>query len=297
MDFTDWLGYEYDQIIEDDYDYYLAQQKYEQLYNTKFFLGLNPRWQMYRFLPNNLNVMFSATSYWNGQTWRKPIKKFPKKCGLKWLDSGGYLALLKWGHYPFSVVNYANLVIVLQPDFYATMDLACEPSLICNSVIDSVNNRIKMTVKNAVALGEYENQLPGTMVPVIQGYTLPEYLSCIDLHYQNGTIRDYMAIGSMCRRISNKELHSLIPGIYQHAKDAGATKLHFFGLKLSPNLLDLSEFIWSQDSAVAMDGYDKQLKKERNGRRFPRGQIEKRKAFDSFLSRLSAFRYEYLKVT
>lgn len=30
-----------------------------------FYIGLNPRWQMYRFLPDGLNMMFSAAGFWD----------------------------------------------------------------------------------------------------------------------------------------------------------------------------------------------------------------------------------------
>ena len=65
-----------------------------------FFMGLNPRWQQYKFLPNGLNVMYSAAGFWKGYDWRRT--KFTKKMGLKWLDSGGFSLLNKFADYPFS---------------------------------------------------------------------------------------------------------------------------------------------------------------------------------------------------
>ena len=58
------------------------------------------------------------------------------------------------------------------------------------------------------------------------------------------------------------------------------------GLKLSPSLEIYNEMIYSRDSAVAMDSYDNEVRVKRGGRRFPRGQEEKRENFEMFLSRL-----------
>jgi hypothetical protein len=297
MDYTDWLQYEYEGPIEDDYDLFLAQQEWLSIYRPAlFFVGLNPRWQMYKFLPKGINVMFSSAGFWDNdkQEWRRNAK-FRRLFGLRWLDCGGFTMLNQYGNYPFSVVNYANLIARLRPDYYASMDYPCEPEISRFLGLMTNLERIKATVANAVELAEWENQLPGQMVPVIQGYTLREYLLCLRHHQEAGTIRDYMAVGSMCRRISDKELGELIPGIYYAAQKAGCSKLHFFGLKLSPALEIYSDMIWSRDSAVAMDSYDKVARARRDNRRFPRGQREKRENFEMFLSRLDKLGLNYLQ--
>jgi hypothetical protein len=258
-----------------------------------FYIGLNPRWQMYKFLPNNLNVMYSAAGFYNpndSDIWRKGAK-FKKSFGLKFLDSGGYLMLMRYGHYPFSVVNYANLVARLRPHYYATMDFACEPDLVDakKTILKTVKERIEATVENALKLSEWENQLPGQMVPVIQGYSLDEYLFCLDLYNQAGLIRDYMAIGSMCRRISKDQLAILIPSIYHYAQKLGVSRLHFFGLKLSSDLEPYREFIYSRDSAAIFYG-----NRTWNGRRFPRGQKEKQEAFSDFINKLKEMEFSYV---
>lgn len=294
MDFTDWLEYEYNQPIEDDYDYYLAQDCYIDWLNKTtnlFFVGLNPRWQQYRFLPQDINVMFSAAGFWDRSTWRRG--KFFKISGLTFLDSGGFSLLNQYGRYPFSIVNFANLVAQMKPHFYATMDYPCEPEISRSLGLMTNKERIEKTVENAMALTEYEDQLSGQMIPVIQGYTLDEYISCLELYAKAKTIRDYMAVGSMCRRINTAELNELIPGIYYAARRFGVKRLHYFGLKLSLDLLPLARYIYSRDSAVALDSYDKAARALREGRRWPRGQDEKRQAFTSFLERLTKLNLQY----
>lgn len=259
-----------------------------------FFVGLNPRWQMYKFLPSGINVMYSAAGFWNDGEWRR--RKFKRSFGLRFLDSGGYLMLLKYGHYPFSVVNYANLVARLGPHYYATMDFACEPDLIdqAKTSLKTIKERMSATVQNAVALAEWENQLPGQLVPVIQGYSIDDYLECLGMHSDAGTIRDYMAVGSMCRRTDSAEIQNIISVLGKEARRHNVTKLHYFGLKLSPDLAPVSDLIWSRDSAVALDSYSQSLRDERDGRRWPRGQQEKRAAFMDFLSRLDGLRLRYI---
>ena len=141
IDFTDWIEYEYSQEIKNDYDYFLAKKDYVDYINQShnvFYIGLNPRWQMYKFLPPGINIMFSAAGFWDGYTWRKT--KFPKKSGLKFLDCGGFTMLNRFGDYPFSIVNYANLIARLKPDFYVPMDYPCEPEI--SRSLGLMSNRI-----------------------------------------------------------------------------------------------------------------------------------------------------------
>lgn len=258
-----------------------------------FYVGLNPRWQMYRFLPQGLNTMFSAAGFWDGHEWRQG--RFPKAAGLTFLDCGGFTLLNRHGDYPFTTVNLANLIARLRPDYYVPMDYPCEPEISRQLSLMTNKERIKATVENTLALMDYEAELPGQLVPVIQGHTLDEYQYCLDLHQKAGTIREYMAVGSMCRRMSSEEINEIVPGIYHAAQQAGAKRLHFFGLKLSPDLQPVQRYIHSRDSAVALDSYCPVLRAKRNGRRFPRGQREKREAFSSFLQRVVGLGLQYLR--
>jgi hypothetical protein len=298
MEFTDWIEYECEGKIEGDYDYYLARQEWESIYRPNlFFVGLNPRWQMYKFLPPGINVMFSAAGFFDGEKreWRRGAK-FKWSFGFRWLDCGGFTMMNKFNDYPFSVVNYANLVARLRPHFYATMDYPCEPEISRSLGLLSNEQRIAATVANAVELAEWESQLPGQMVPVIQGYTIDEYLECLCQYQEAGMVRDYMAVGSMCRRISNEELGNLIPALYYAAQKVGCTKLHYFGLKLSPAVQRYADMIWSRDSAAILDDYDKSLRADREGRRWPKGQQEKKIVFNAFLGRLEELGLNYKRV-
>jgi hypothetical protein len=242
-----------------------------------FYLGLNPRYERFAWLPRTLNVMFSAGGFWTGTTWRRD--RFWTR-GLRFLDSGGFTLLNKYGEYPFTIANYLNLVAILTPNYYASMDYPCEPDI--SRTLSHLTNeqRIRATVENARIMADRSPLVDSTLVPIIQGFTLDEYKHCIDLHHRHNTIRPYMAVGSMCRRLSTADLHSLIPSIAEYALQAGCTRLHWFGLKLNPALTDLARHIHSRDSAA---------KFFTNGAtRFPRGQQAKRLAIETFLSKVAA---------
>lgn len=159
--------------------------------------------------------------------------------------------------------------------------------------IKTVEARIEATIRNAIELSEWESQLPGQMVPVIQGYTLRQYLYCLRSHKEAGTLREYMAVGSMCQRSSDQELSDLVPGITYAAQRMGVFKLHFFGLKLTKTVQIYDDMIWSRDSAVSLASSPYSWRKLHGGRRFPIGQVEKEEVFNLFLDKLTRLGLNY----
>lgn len=244
-----------------------------------FYFGLNPRWQSYKWLPSNLNVMYSAAGQWREDHW--DYRHFPKTANMTWLDFGGYLFFSR-GHedYPFSVEAALCLVARIKPDYYASLDYPCEPSISDSIDHVPVRERIHRTVQRAEEMAQWDTQVTGTMVPVIQGYHLDDYAYCMDLYQQAGLIRPYMAIGSICARSDDSEIVTLIRNLYHEARGRGIKRLHYFGLKVTEALETMNGYIWSRDSAVAMV-YGQQAGLP-NGRRYPRGQAEKRKVFFFF---------------
>lgn len=194
--------------------------------------------------------------------------------------------LNRYGDYPFSMGAYANIIAYLRPDYYASMDYPCEPEITRSLALTSNLERIRATVANARMMADdYEAMLPGVeMVPVIQGWTLDEYKTSIDLYGRSGMIRPYMAVGSMCTRSNDRELERIIPSLHDYASQAGVKHLHFFGLKMSPVTIDLSGYIYSRDSAAVLFANNAETKR-RWGGRFPRTQEQKKEAFSMWFNR------------
>jgi hypothetical protein len=255
---------------------------------TILYTGINPRYQAFNWLPDGLNVMYSAAGFWD--TTRKRIRdgRFLNRVGLRFLDCGGFTLLNRHGDYPFMMAAYANIVARLKPHYYASMDYPCEPEITRSLALTSNRERIAATVANAQRLtAEFEMMLPdSTLVPVVQGWTLDEYKHCLDLYHAAGVIRPYMAIGSMCTRSNNRELARIIPALHEYAMEAGAHWLHFFGLKMSPVTMELDRYIYSRDSAAVLFANSADIK-ARWGGRFPRTAAHKREAFGYFFRRAS----------
>lgn len=251
-----------------------------------FFVGLNPRWQLFPWLPDGLHIMYSVAGAWeawaNNQT---RARKFPTNSGLRWLDCGGFTMLNKYEDYPFGIDWYLNFVAQVQPDYYATMDYPCEPD-ISRGMVKTNRERIEATVANAVRVLEMGDMVqPATAVPVIQGYSLDEYLLCLDLHQQAGTIRPYMAVGSMCNRSNDAELETLVPAIHEAAVAHGVHRLHWFGLKLSSATFGLQEYIYSRDSAATYYAPTEAVKAAWGGNRWAKTPAQKRQAYEILFDR------------
>lgn len=254
-----------------------------------FFTGLSPRWNYAPWIAPGTHIMYSAAAFWQAdkQAWRR--RPYPKQTGMRWLDTGGYLLLNKYGRYPFSPDNFANLVSQLQPDFYGTPDYPCEPD-ISRGLRGLMSNeeRIKATVEQAVKLAELEPLLGRRpqMVPIIQGYSLDEYIYCLDLYKNAAMLRPYMAVGSMCRRANSPELLAILPRLHDYAESLGVHALHLFGLRLTCQVQAVAGHIWSQDSAAVFYAPDKETK-EAWGGRFPRTLAQKESAFLFFWARVA----------
>jgi len=253
---------------------------------TYLFTGINPRYQWFPWLPDGLNVMYSAAGAWDEREQRFKPRKFLPGTYDRWLDCGGYTVLNKHGDYPWSMAAYANLVAILRPDYYATMDYPCEPSITRSLHLETNEARIQATVANAVAFAsEYEPMIDGPqMVPVIQGWSLDEYLYCLRLYQDAGLIREYMAVGSMCTRSNNEQLKEIVPAVYDAARRAGVSRLHFFGFKMSSVLDGLQPYIHSQDSAAVYMANTKTVRR-RWGGRYAKTKAHKQEAFNIFFER------------
>ena len=198
------------------------------------------------------NIMLSAGSIStpDGKKWNRSRTRLPEGVERVILDSGGYAFFSRWGEYPFTIEKYIELAHYIKDTHplykAAILDYPCEPD-INRSQVMSNEDRIEKTIANAIECYDTDDSLP--WLPVIQGYTVSEYLHCIDLYDDYGVTSDYWAIGSICsRKGAPFELRNIITKIKErHPND----KLHAFGLGI-PFLRNPQIFqaIYSSDSAA-----------------------------------------------
>ena len=205
------------------------------------------------------NIMMPTGYFLNkkGEFTRNP---FIPKCKQWFLDSGGFSLLSIWSEYPFTLEEYATLIERKKPTYAATMDYACEPELTITKKTKEhskdfnmpVRKRIELTVINAELLIEsYDFNGVTTIIPVIQGWKLDDYKYCIDLYHKKGLLTDYVAFGSMCRRLKIREARRFVVKLTDYLWRFCDAKIHFFGFKIS-FLKDfaIQERIYSVDTAA-----------------------------------------------
>lgn len=175
-------------------------------------------------------VMLSANSFWNEEAGR--FSPSWKKCAALriHLDSGGYVAMKKYGRFRFGVEDYCRLAAEMRPEWFAQMDLCCEPDVASNR--SEVFRRIEKTAENlrecrAVA-AEVGAQAP---LIVLQGWKPQDYVSGPAFDDPNFEWPAVVGVGSVCRR----HLHGpdgLLAVIGRlDAKLPPHVRLHLFGVK------------------------------------------------------------------
>lgn len=145
------------------------------------------------------------------------------------VDSGGFQATAAWDmDYPYEPKKLYDWAESLGADYVAAPDFACEPELHKSSV----EQRMARTVEaHAYAYNQYKSgSYTFELVPVLQGYTAEQYRECIDWFESEGLIRDYMAIGTVCKRESVDAIHDVLTAIETKLPN---TDYHMFGMTLN----------------------------------------------------------------
>ena len=205
------------------------------------------------------------------------------------MDSGGYVAMNIYGDYPFTPDDYLALCYHYRPTLAAVLDYPCEPDISRGCRLLTNRDRIEATVDHTAYLLRWSSQTQ--FLPVLQGYSLDEYAYSVELLASRGLLRNYMAVGSMCRRWQIAQLGPMMRGIYQLVCEAGITtpKLHWFGLKLQA-IADPAcrPFIHSCDSAAwSIAPGNTGLPK------YPQSEDDEQWRFDRYKSRLDQYEVNY----
>jgi hypothetical protein len=158
------------------------------------------------------------------------------------LDSGGFTELNAGGGWRTTEEEYVEAVNryadeIGQLDWAAPMDWMCEPWIVEKTGL-SVREHQERTVANYLALRDR-----GPFIPVLQGWTLKDYETCVDLYAQAGvdlSAEPLVGLGTVCRRQATPEIARVVGAL-------SGLRLHGFGMK-SHGLGRVSDLLTSADS-------------------------------------------------
>jgi hypothetical protein len=166
------------------------------------------------------------------------------------LDSGGFTELSRygtWEHGP-TMQQYAAAIRRYRDDighlaWAAPQDWMCEPAITARTGL-TVAEHQRRTITSVLALRAADPGLP--VIPVLQGWTVSDYLRCADAYSQAGIdlrAEPVVGLGSVCRRQATTAIDLIIRALRAH----GITRLHGFGVKLQ-GLLTCGHLLASADS-------------------------------------------------
>lgn len=176
------------------------------------------------------------------------------------LDSGGFTELQRYGQWRLDPDTYGGAVTRIiedcgrPPRWVATQDMMCEPWIIHGGVhggqrfagtgLDVATHQ-ELTVDSYVWLAREFPFIP--WLPVVQGWTLDDYVRCVDLYAAAGVdLRDVPAVGlgSVCRRQSTREIAVIASTLAGYG-----LRLHGFGVK-TQGLAGFARHLVSADTAA-----------------------------------------------
>lgn len=196
----------------------------------RFYFTIHPGDMIKGRLLPDAHVMVVASSMWDEEAGKFRIRRPPADhIASLCVDSGGFVAAQRWGEYPWGAREYIEFAQSVSEghnlDFIATLDYACERGV--NRSQHATNrDRIQATVENALACINAAPSLP--WLPVVQGWTLPEYDYCIQLYQEAGISLNSAGLGTMCGRKPGAGIRILRALGYRYPQN----RWHVFGMHL-----------------------------------------------------------------
>lgn len=150
------------------------------------------------------------------------------------LDSGGFTELKMHGGWRAGPRDYCAAVArydreIGQMEWAAPQDWMCEPVIRANTGLSVADHQAR-TVENylqLVALWPEYSDASAPFMPVLQGWSVADYLRCVDLYAAAGVdLEDapVVGLGSVCRRQSTAEIGEIALALQP-------LRLHGFGVK------------------------------------------------------------------
>jgi hypothetical protein len=201
----------------------------------------------------------------------KSVDNLPRARTSWALDSGGFTQLSTYGSWdsdpadrddPLSYVQRVKAydLQIGNLDWAAPQDWMCEPWIVAKTGL-SVREHQERTVANFIELEQlwrqwdakfkYHSGATSPFMPVLQGWTLADYWTCVDLYAQAGVhLAEYplVGLGSVCRRQATGEIDTIVRSL------GSVLRLHGFGVK-TDGLGSYGRWLHSADSmAWSFDG-------------------------------------------
>lgn len=185
-------------------------------------------------------------------------KTLPRARGPWYKDSGGFTRLDTHGSWDGLPVEqfvsetrrYADEVGNMA--YCAPQDWMCEPRILAKTGL-TITEHQRRTVANFLDLQQKAPDLPWT--PVIQGWTLNDYLRCVEMYDRSGVDlfgtppkdgeedrRPLVGVGSICRRQGTEKAANILRRLASEG-----IRLHAFGLKIL-GIPNVAPFVASADS-------------------------------------------------
>ena len=177
-------------------------------------------------------------------------RTLPRASATWALDSGGFTELSRYGtwdhgpaarHYAAQIRRYRDEIGHLA--WAAPQDWMCEPAITARTGL-SVAEHQRRTITSVLTLRDADPSLP--VIPVLQGWTVSDYLRCADAYQRAGidlAAEPLVGLGSVCRRQATTAIDLLVRALHAH----GVTRLHGFGVKLH-GLVNCGYLLTSADS-------------------------------------------------
>jgi hypothetical protein len=158
-------------------------------------------------------------------------RTLPVATGRWALDSGGFTEIATFGRWEDTPTRYIAAGRRYRDecgglDWCAPQDWMCEPWMVDKTGL-TVADHQRLTIESYLTLSSEAPDVP--FVPVLQGWTLADYLGHIDAYAAAGVdLRRHatVGLGSVCRRQATAEIGALVARIA-----AEGIQLHGFGVK------------------------------------------------------------------
>jgi len=147
------------------------------------------------------------------------------------LDSGGYSELNPRGPGRWTITAYEYAREVRRAveeigmlDWAAPMDWMCEPNVLAHTGLTVYEHQFR-TIRSYFTLKD----IGGPYVPVLQGWTLDDYLRHVEDYARYGidlTDEPIVAVGSVCRRGDDDEIVRILDRLHREG-----LRLHAFGVR------------------------------------------------------------------